>query len=80
MYMLYACIDVYTSLLCSGKREWAIENHFVSSAEEIEREIPNVETRLLKGFVAHQSWIMNPGDMLYIPPRVPHRGIDLALT
>ena len=40
--------------------------------------MPNVETRLLTGFQADQSWELEPGDMLYLPPRVPHQGVSLS--
>jgi hypothetical protein len=58
----------------SGRREWAIENSFVSAEEELAREVPNVDTRLLRDFRCDQSWVLEAGDVLYLPPRVPHRG------
>ena len=58
----------------NGEKEWAIENKFVSHDEELMRELPNSETRLLADFTAGQTWKLKPGDMLYLPPRVPHRG------
>ncbi|WP_379921773.1 JmjC domain-containing protein [Erythrobacter sp. R86502] len=30
--------------------------------------------RLLADFQASESWILEPGDMLYVPPRLAHRG------
>ena len=42
--------------------------------EEAQRAVPNVQTKLLRDFVADQSWQLLAGDMLYLPPRVPHRG------
>ena len=59
---------------CSGKREWAIENSFLTEQQEKNREVPHSRTRLLRDFRADQSWEMQSGDMLYLPPRVPHRG------
>jgi len=75
-----AHVDNYDVFLIQGKgrREWTIENSFVSAEEEAIREIPNVDTRLLKDFKADQKWILEAGDMLYLPPRVPHRGISLG--
>ena len=71
-----AHVDNYDVFLVqgSGEKEWAIENSFVSHAEELRREVPNVQTRLLSNFKADQKWTLRPGDMLYLPPRVPHRG------
>ena len=69
-------VDNYDVFLIQGNgvKEWAIENKFVTHDEELMRELPNSETRLLADFTAGQTWILKPGDMLYLPPRVPHRG------
>lgn len=84
----YACegggigghVDNYDVFLLQGKgkREWSIENCFLSSDEEKKREVPNIDTRLLKDFHADQAWVLNAGDMLYLPPRIPHQGISLG--
>jgi len=75
-----AHVDNYDVFLIQGKgrREWAIENSFVTAEEEAIREVPNVDTRLLKDFKADQKWILESGDMLYLPPRIPHRGVSLG--
>lgn len=90
-----AHVDNYDVFLLQGRgsRRWSIENAFVSSSEEKAREVPNVQTRLLRDFVPHQSWgacllfgravyvspcaDMVAGDCLYLPPRVPHQGTAL---
>ncbi len=73
-------VDNYDVFLVQGKgkREWSIENQFLSIDQEKSREIPNVDTRLLANFTSQQSWILEPGDMLYLPPRIPHQGISLG--
>lgn len=53
---------------------WSIENSFVSAAEELRREVPNCDTRLISDFRVDQTWELNQGDVLYLPPRVPHQG------
>lgn len=75
-----AHVDNYDVFLIQGKgrREWAIENSFVSGEEEAIREVPNVDTRLLRDFKADQKWVLETGDMLYLPPRIPHRGVSLG--
>lgn len=40
--------------------------------------MPNVATRLLRNFRADQSWILKEGDMLYLPPRLPHQGTTVG--
>ena len=61
-----------------GNRRWSIENSFVSAAEELRREVPNCDTRLITDFRADQSWDLNQGDVLYLPPRVPHQGLNFV--
>jgi len=75
-----AHVDNYDVFLVQGRgtREWSIENSFLSSEEEQRREVPNIDTRLLRDFRADQSWTLQPGDVLYLPPRVPHRGTALG--
>jgi ribosomal protein L16 Arg81 hydroxylase len=75
-----AHVDNYDVFLVQGRgtREWSIENSFLSSEEERQREVPNIDTRLLRDFRADQSWTLQPGDVLYLPPRVPHRGTALG--
>mmetsp|Transcript_14603 Transcript_14603/g.32829 ORF Transcript_14603/g.32829 Transcript_14603/m.32829 type:complete len:578 (-) Transcript_14603:142-1875(-) len=72
-------VDNYDVFLLqgSGSREWAIENVFLTEREEKIREVPNSATRMLRDFQADQKWVMEAGDMLYVPPRVPHRGTTL---
>lgn len=46
----------------------------MSAAEELRREVPNCETRLIRDFKADQTWELSQGDVLYLPPRIPHQG------
>ena len=73
-------VDNYDVFLIqgSGEKEWSIETHFVSHNEELKRKLPNSETRLLSDFKADQTWTTQPGDMLYLPPRIPHKGVSLT--
>lgn len=42
----------------------------------------DVELRLLQQFTPTHDWVLGPGDMLYLPPGVPHHGVaeDACLT
>lgn len=64
------------SIICSdsGTRRWSIENSFLSESDEKRREVKGSDTRLLRDFSPAMSWDLNPGDMLYLPPRIPHHG------
>ncbi len=69
-----AHIDEYDVFLLQGlgTRRWLIEyppknTHFV----------PDLDIRLLEQFEPTDEWVLEPGDMLYLPPGVPHHGIAL---
>jgi 50S ribosomal protein L16 3-hydroxylase len=73
-----AHVDNYDVFLVQGggRREWSIENTFLSQREERAREVRSriregdaAGTRVLHGFATDQSWVLEPGDMLYLPPR-----------
>jgi 50S ribosomal protein L16 3-hydroxylase len=38
----------------------------------------DVELKLLREFTPTHEWILDPGDMLYLPPGVPHHGIAVG--
>ncbi len=40
--------------------------------------LPHDDLRLLADFEATDEWILEPGDMLYVPPRVAHNGVALG--
>jgi 50S ribosomal protein L16 3-hydroxylase len=43
---------------------------------------PDAELKLLQRFDPSHDWVLGPGDMLYLPPGVPHHGVaeDACLT
>lgn len=55
-----------------GRRRWEI-----SGQDDLEL-IDNCPLRLLKRFRVDQSWELEPGDMLYLPPKYAHNGIALS--
>jgi 50S ribosomal protein L16 3-hydroxylase len=54
----------------SGKRRWKINTKPDLTL------IDNVPLRILKHFKAEQEWVLEPGDMLYLPPNIAHHGIS----
>ncbi|MCU7935801.1 MAG: cupin domain-containing protein [Candidatus Thiodiazotropha sp. (ex Dulcina madagascariensis)] len=66
-------IDDYDVFLyqAKGKRRWKIHTRPVSE----EQFIPGLELRILPDFETEQEWLLEPGDMLYLPPNVAHWGI-----
>ena len=68
-------VDQYDVFLLQGlgRRRWQIHTQPVDESEFI----PDLDLRILKQFVAEEEWILNPGDMLYLPPGVAHHGVAL---
>ncbi|WP_251375083.1 cupin domain-containing protein [Polynucleobacter sp. MWH-UH35A] len=55
----------------SGRRQWKISEQKDLSLN------PNLPLKILQNFKAEQEWVLEPGDMLYLPPHVAHDGIAL---
>ena len=80
-----AHVDGYDVFLIqmSGRRQWDVGNRVISTKEELEGLIP-LDVRILnfwdeeveEGLV--QSFVLEPGDALYLPPRFGHRGTALT--
>jgi len=66
-------IDNYDVFLIQGlgHRRWKIGTEPVED-EEI---VPDLDVRMLADFEAEEEFVLGPGDMLYLPPRVAHYGI-----
>lgn len=69
-------IDLYDVFILQGqgKRRWQINSQEVTEDNQI-KETP---LRIQKDFRAEEEWIMEPGDMLYLPPGVSHHGVSLG--
>lgn len=80
-----AHVDQYDVFLLQGQghRRWQID-----ASEAMGRGLPpqdfrdDVELKLLREFTPTHDWVLGPGDMLYLPPMVPHHGVaeDPCLT
>lgn len=70
-----AHIDQYDVFLLQGhgRREWQINDRDYSEHDFL----PDMDLRILPDFKATESWVLEPGDMLYLPPGVAHHGIAL---
>ena len=66
----YDSYDVFL-LQGPGKRRWDI------AADYDDTLIPDAPLKILQQFKAEQSWVLGPGDMLYLPPNYAHHGIAL---
>lgn len=56
-----------------GSRRWEIADQ-----DDLEL-VEDAPLRILKRFTPQQSWVLEPGDMLYLPPRLAHNGVALTV-
>ncbi|HSG19761.1 MAG TPA: cupin domain-containing protein [Burkholderiaceae bacterium] len=65
-----AHVDSYDVFLiqAQGVRQWEIARTFDPTLD------PSASMRVLQHFEAEQSWNCEPGDLLYLPPGIAHRG------
>jgi 50S ribosomal protein L16 3-hydroxylase len=69
-------IDEYDVFLiqANGRRTWSIESEIKHKPELVE----GLDLAIMKEFNADQEWLMEPGDMLYLPPKIPHLGVAVG--
>jgi len=65
-------IDTYDVFLVQGmgRRRWQIQSHPARDTL-----IPDLPLRILSEFEPEQEWVVEQGDVLYLPPGVAHWGI-----
>jgi len=64
----YDSYDVFL-LQASGRRRWRIGRQRDLSLR------PDLPCKILQRFEPEQEWVLEPGDMLYLPPRWAHDGV-----
>lgn len=71
-----AHFDQYDVFLVQGlgRRRWQVGG-LCDSATPL---LPHDDLRLIADFVPEQEWILEPGDILYVPPRVAHHGVAVG--
>ena len=57
-----------------GKRRWQVG----ALCDEATALLPHDDLRLLANFEATDEWILEPGDILYVPPRFAHNGVAVG--
>ena len=69
-----AHVDSYDVFLLqgSGKRQWKI------SAQADLNIVEGAPLRILKHFETEQEWVLEAGDMLYLPPQIAHWGTSMS--
>jgi 50S ribosomal protein L16 3-hydroxylase len=68
-------LDSYDVFLfqAMGKRKWSISSDLYNDDDFIE----GLDIRVLENFSPDKEWILEPGDMLYLPPGIAHYGVAL---
>ncbi|WP_409526325.1 JmjC domain-containing protein [Nitrincola sp. MINF-07-Sa-05] len=69
----YDNYDVFL-LQASGKRRWEIGGTYDEHAPRRE----DAPVMILPEWQAEESWVLEPGDMLYLPPRIGHNGVAVG--
>jgi len=66
-------IDNYDVFLIQGlgHRRWQIG----TTPVETEEIVPDLDVRILADFEPEEEFVLGPGDLLYLPPRVAHHGV-----
>lgn len=66
-------LDSYDVFLIqmAGRRHWRI------SEQTDHTLLKNIPLKILANFEKEQEWILEPGDLLYLPPKIAHDGIAL---
>ena len=64
-------VDSYDVFLLqgAGRRRWQI------SRQEDHRFVPGLPLKVLERFEPDEEWVLEAGDMLYLPPGVAHHGV-----
>ncbi len=80
-----AHVDQYDVFLlqAQGRRRWQVDASTALGRNAPPLDFRNdVELKLLRTFNPTHDWVLGPGDMLYLPPGVPHHGVavDPCLT
>lgn len=68
-------IDAYDVFLIQlqGRRRWQIDSRPVAA----DNRLPDTPLCILREFEAEQEWVLEPGDLLYLPPNIAHHGVAL---
>lgn len=69
-------LDLYDVFILQGQgqRRWQINTQPVAN----DNQVTGTPLRIQKDFQAEEEWIVEPGDMLYMPPGVSHHGVSLG--
>lgn len=70
-------LDSYDVFLiqAEGRRRWRIGPPPVGAARAL---VPDLPVKILQSFTPTEEWVLEPGDMLYLPPLWAHDGVAVG--
>jgi len=69
----YDHYDVFL-IQSAGQRHWQVGQY----CDDDTALLPDLPVRILSDFQEAQSWLVSPGDMLYLPPAMAHHGVAVG--
>lgn len=68
-------VDQYDVFLLQahGTRRWQISQQTVDK----DNQLAGLDLCIMRDFITAEEWVLEPGDMLYLPPGVAHHGVAL---
>lgn len=57
----------------SGQRKWSLTTQHCNATNSVK----DIDLRLMAKFEIEEEYVLQPGDMLYLPPHVGHHGVSL---
>lgn len=58
----------------SGQRHWTLSSQFCT----LDNYLEGVPLRIMDKFMPEQTLIAEPGDILYVPPKIAHHGVSMS--
>ena len=58
----------------SGRRRWELSSQFCT----LDNYLKDVPLRIMDQFISEQTLEVEPGDVLYIPPKIAHHGVSMS--
>ena len=58
----------------TGQRQWHLSDQFC----QLDNYLESTPLRIMKRFEAQQSFVVEAGDVLYIPPKIAHHGVSMS--
>lgn len=67
-------LDSYDVFLIQGfgRRRWRVDSKPVGGDPGL---VPGLDLQVLARFAPDREWVLEPGDLLYLPPRIAHHGV-----